>query len=132
MTTLLDRYGKPCAYLYNNKILSAGSMEVIGVTLGNCVFGKSGEAKGKIFDRVFYSLSGEIVATEIELQSMPEFDLVEVLFQGWNILEKIKDHLCPWITPNNKWIAVDIKDFLVLPGTFTVIRLKNNNALQQL
>ncbi len=34
--------------------------------------------KEKSFDRVFYSLSGEIVATEIELQSMPEFDLVEV------------------------------------------------------
>lgn len=122
MTTLLDRCGKPSAYLYNNKILLATSMEVAGVTLGGCVFDISGEIKGKIFNNTLYTLSGEMVAREQELLTFPEFDPIDVLMQGWKIVEKITDHQLPWITPLEKWFSNNIKDFLTLPVSISVIK----------
>ena len=132
MTTLMDRHGKPCAYLYNNKLLLAGSMEVMGVTLGDCVFGRSGEVKGKIFDKGLYSISGETVAMEEEMKTIPNFDPMHALFQGWEILEKIKDHSCPWIIPKNKWLALGIEEFLTMPGVVTIVKVKNNKALHRM
>lgn len=129
MTTLLDRNGKLCAYIYNNKILLADTMAVAGVMLGDCVFGLSGEVKGKIFDRILYAASGEIVANEIEIKSTPEFDAIAVLFQGWNILEKITDHECPWITPKKKWTALSIAEFLTQQGVVKVILHNSSKAL---
>lgn len=123
MTTLLDKIGKPAAVLYNNKILSLDNFNVIGVILGSCVFGKSGTIKGKIFNKTLYSLSGEIVAKEQELLSirLEQFDPVQALFQGWAILEKIKDHYCPWITATEKWHPNNIEVFLEQAQTVKVI-----------
>ncbi|MFT3704569.1 MAG: hypothetical protein QM802_19540 [Agriterribacter sp.] len=129
MTTLLDRYSKPCAHIYNNKVLLASTMEVIGVTLGDCVFGVSGEVKGKIFDKTLYAASGEMIATEVECKTAVEFNPLDILLQGWDILEKIKDHSCPWITPKDKWLSSNIEDFLKLQGTITVIRQANKKVL---
>lgn len=125
MTTLLDRTGKPCAYLYNNKILLATSMEVAGVTLGDCVFGISGDIKGKIFNKTLYTLSGEVVAQEQQLRTLPNFDLIDVLMQGWTIVEKITDHRCPWINPSKEWFTPGIEDFLTLPANTSIIKVKD-------
>lgn len=116
MTTLTDRNSKPMAFLYNNKILDKKTMQVIGVTLGDVVFGESGELKGKIFDKILYAISGDIVAMEAELQEVPAFDPIEVLFQGWKILEKIKDHSVPWINSQKNWLPIDLNDFLRSDG----------------
>ncbi|MFT3749058.1 MAG: hypothetical protein QM768_12105 [Agriterribacter sp.] len=53
MTTLLDSQGKLCGYIYNNKILLASTREVVGIILGDCVFGRTGEAKGKNYIKHF-------------------------------------------------------------------------------
>lgn len=130
MTTLLDRNGKLCGYLYNNKILSAGSFEVIGVILGDCVFGKHGDIKGKHFNKTIYSIAGEIIACEQVSYDIPAFDPIEVLFQGWSVVEKIKDHECPWIDPLQKWHVLSLENFLSQAGAVTLVRRTGKKMLQ--
>lgn len=131
MTTLLDRHGKLSAFFYNNKVLLASTSEVIGIILGDCVFGKSGDVKGKIFNKTLYAASGEIVAREQELQSIPAFDPIKALFEGWAIVDKITQHECPWITPKDKWHMLSIEELLTQEGQLTLIRRGNENKVLQ-
>lgn len=122
MNVLIDCNNKLCAYLYNNKIILPLSFEVAGIVLGDCVFGYLGDIKGKIFNGIFYAVNGQIVAMEEQCTQMPEFDIIQVVLQGWHIVEKIKDHECPWIIPAEKWVPVSIDDFLKHPAWVTVIK----------
>lgn len=122
MNALIDRNNKLCAYLYNNKIILPSGFEVAGVVLGDCVFGYSGDVKGKIFNGIFYAANGQIVAREEQYSQMPDFDVIQVVLQGWHIVQKIKDHECSWITPSEKWITFSIEDFLKHQAWVTVIK----------
>lgn len=131
MTTLLDRHGKLSAFFYNNKVLLASTSEVIGIILGDCVFGKSGEVKGKIFNKTLYAASGEIVAREQELQNIPAFDPLNALFEGWAIVDKITHHECPWITPKDKWHPLSIEALLKQEGQLTLLKRNTESKVLQ-
>jgi hypothetical protein len=114
VNTLLDSYGKPSGFLYNNIILLPQTYEVAGVVLGHCVFGPSGKAKGKLFNKTFYSATGEMLARE-QAGNTPTKDLniTKAMHEAWAILQQIKDHNCPWIEPKDRWASVSVKDFLL-------------------
>jgi len=122
MNAFIDRDNKICAYLYNNKILLPSGSEVAGVVLGDCVFGYAGDIKGKIFNGRFYAVNGQIVAGLEQGTVLPEVDLLQVLLQGWHIVQKIKEHECPWIDPTEKWIPISVDDFLKQNARATVIK----------
>jgi hypothetical protein len=122
MNALVDGNNKLCAYLYNNKIILPSNFEVVGVVLGDCVFGYSGDVKGKIFKGIFYAVNGQIVAREEQCSHMPGFDVIEVVLRGWHIVQKIKNHECSWITPSEKWVAFSIEDFLKHQAWVTVLK----------
>lgn len=112
MNALLDKSEKPIAYINNNIIFLAEDQLVAGVILGHCVFGRSGSVVGKLFDQTFYAINGEIIT---RLQSNPtketgDADLIRK--QAWELIQIIKDHQCPWITPQDKWAAKPITALL--------------------
>lgn len=130
MTTLMDREGKLSAYLYNNMIISARLNKVIGIVLGHCVFGRTGAVKGKLINKTFYSLSGEIISWEHEWPRITteKFDMMELQQDGWAILSNIKDHYCPWINLCQQWSSMGVDDLLLQTQTVTLIR-KNRRQL---
>lgn len=131
MTILMNREGKLTAYLYNNMIISATLNKVIGIVLGRCVFGRTGAVKGKLINRIFYSLSGEIISWEHELPrvSAEKFYVAEHQQEGWAILADIKDHYCPWIHPSQQWSSISVDDLLRQTQTVTLIRRKNREIV---
>lgn len=123
MTTLLDKHGKPSAIVYNNKIITLKTFEVVGVVLGSCVFGQSGNLMGKLFNKTFYTLPGTILGKEQELLNtqLNEFDPVRVLIDSWKILDKIKDHSTAWVKPTEQWITTPVESFLKQTGSVKFI-----------
>ncbi len=112
MNALLDKSEKAIAYINNNIIFLPEDHMVAGVILGQCVFGRSGSVVGKLFDQTFYATNGEIIA---RLQPEPtketgNADLIRK--QAWELIQVIKDHQCPWITPQRKWATESISMLL--------------------
>ena len=116
MIIIADRSKKIKAYLHNNIILVPGTMEVLGVILGSCVFGKDGKIKGKYFHKKFYSNSGEIVAMDYGSFDDKTIDTTIVLQEGWNLITNITNHNCPWIYPLEKWSFIEIVQLLRDPS----------------
>jgi hypothetical protein len=62
MTPILDQHGLTVAYLHLNIILNTEQDRVLGLVLGNCVFGATDSPVGKFFKDTFRNMRGEIVA----------------------------------------------------------------------
>lgn len=108
MNALLDKSEKAIAYINNNIIFLPGDHAVAGVVLGDCVFGRSGNVIGKLFDQTLYTTSGEIIA-RLQPQPVKETGNTDLIRkQAWELIQVIKDHQCPWITPQKKWAAQSI------------------------
>jgi hypothetical protein len=58
----------PLAYVHNNIILQPDGFEVLGVILGQCVFGTKEELKGKFVHKTLYNTSGEKIGEEKSLR----------------------------------------------------------------
>lgn len=111
MNVLLDKSAKAIAYI-NNNIIFLPEGHVAGVILGHCVFGRSGSVVGKLFDQTLYATSGETVA-RLQAQPTKETGNPDLMRrQAWELIQVIKDHQCPWITPQNKWAVQSISAFL--------------------
>jgi hypothetical protein len=119
MIVITDKSKKIKAYLHNNIILVPGTLEVLGVILGSCVFGKDGKAKGKYFHKKFYSTSGEIVGMDYGSFDDKTIDTNFILNEGWKLITSITNHNCPWIYPLEKWSSQEIVQLLKEPSTET-------------
>lgn len=101
---------KTIAFIYNNILALPENGRVIGVLLGNCVFGLDGQVTAKYFKHTLYTLDGLILAKE-DINIKPVvIDTIKLLNDGWQLITKIKDHSCPIIEPREKWTPVQISE----------------------
>jgi hypothetical protein len=113
MTVIRGKEDKKIAYLYANCIFSPGNLEIIGIVLGNCVYGRTGKLKAKLIDHAIYTTKGEKLAIEKPLDAdLPKIDLSKVRRERWALLNSIKNHDCPWIEPKEKWADYSLDEFL--------------------
>jgi hypothetical protein len=114
MLVITNKRNDTVGYLYNNIILNENAQRVIGVMLGNCVFGmNSSKPVGKFFDDIFRNNKGEITGeariTNFTLDKTYE---KTVLQQAWNILKNVKTHSCSWIEARSLWANGSFQDYL--------------------
>jgi len=105
MYPLNNRSGELIAYLHQNAILHPDSLEVMGVLLGNCVFDPQARMLGKYFHNKLYTVKGELLATsKPEPEPVPQkLSSQSWMRQTWQILDRIKDHICPWVPEKDNW-----------------------------
>jgi len=112
MYVLSGRSKQTVAYLYNNSILHADTLEVIGIILGSCVFGKDATVKGKYYNQTIRNVSGQMVAVESQEFFHPDFDKMQIMQQTWQLLMQISDHICPWVQEREEWSAQSLTELL--------------------
>ena len=113
MTIISGKEKDQIAYLHSHSILVPGSQEVLGVIIGDCVYGKKGVFKGKYLNKKFYSPEGELLATEDGSVNNNVVDFSKIRQQIWNVINSIKNHSSPWVVPKNIWAAYSFPDFLL-------------------
>ncbi|MEI6184297.1 MAG: 4-fold beta flower protein [Bacteroidota bacterium] len=106
MNCITDSERNVVAYLHNMMIIDLQQEKVLGLVLGNCVFGLKKEPIGKLFNNVFRHLNGEIIALldEEKLNSHPTKPIEKTfIIAAWRILNNVQNHTCIWIEENKKW-----------------------------
>ena len=113
MTPIVDKNGITVAYLYNNMILDTKRESVIGVILGNCVFGDAPQPIGKYFNNIFRGVNGKMIAVTGDTeQRHTNINELKVLDEAWKILKKVKEHVCGWIQEAEEWADITFSEFL--------------------
>ncbi len=114
MHSLYNRSGELIAYLHQNAIVHPDTFEVLGIVLGNCVFGRQAKMLGKFFHHKVYAVTGELLAREDEaVLSVPQsLNGKNCISQVWDIMIRIKDHLCPWVPEKETWSSASLAEFL--------------------
>ncbi len=114
MNALYNRSGEVIAYLHQNAIMHPDTFEVIGMTLGNCVFDPQAKVIGKFFHDKVYAISGELLAKKDHKPvSIPQYlNVTDSIMQSWQILTRIKDHVCPWVTEKETWSNRSLAEYL--------------------
>ena len=112
MFKIIDQNNELVAYLHKNLILLPEEFEVAGVILGQCVFGANGGLKGKYFHKTLYSVEGEKIGEQTDQPYYHQLDNSGVLQKTWQLLQKIKNHNSPWITPKESWAPANLSEFL--------------------
>jgi hypothetical protein len=113
MISILDKSGNTIAFLYQNMILDTSQQKVIGLLLGNCVFGKQVSPVGKFFNDTFRKKNGKIIAKlgeEITSKKPPKD--AQLSLQAWQILTKVRDHVCIWIEEKKTWTKQNFLEHL--------------------
>ena len=110
MHLIKDKSDNIVAYLQHMIIFNLDKEEVLGILLGDCIFGKSDKIVGKIFKGHAHLLNGEIIG-KVELDvEVKNFNVKKAqLLSAWDILSNVKDHTPIWIEETKKWSK---KEFL--------------------
>ena len=113
MTSIVDKSGETIAYLYQNIILDIRQEKVIGLILGNCLFGKKNSPIGKYFNDTFRKKNGKIIAKlGKDTSSKKPKNEPEIHNQAWQILSRMKDHVCIWIEEKDNWTKDSFLEFI--------------------
>ncbi len=115
MTSIVNKSGETVAFLYQNMILDMNKETVIGLLLGNCVFGKQTEPAGKFFNDTFRKKNGKIIArlgedVSLSLKKIPKD--AHLSLQAWQILSRVNSHVCMWIDEKKSWTKQGFLDYL--------------------
>jgi len=106
MNSIIDKEKNIVAYFHNLMIIDAIEENVIGIVIGDCIFGSSKEPVGKLFNNTFWHLNGEKMALlEEEILHIETIKLNEktLIIDAWEILNNIQNHTCKWIVEKNNW-----------------------------
>lgn len=116
MTTIVNDKGETVAYLYLTIILDVSQSKVLGLILGNCVFGQHTAPIGKFFKDTFRKQNGKIVA-KLGKEVFPQkpADEKKVLTDAWQMLSNVKEHVCVWVEEKNEWSQENFLQFLEVP-----------------
>jgi hypothetical protein len=85
---------------------------VIGLIIGETVFGVGGELKGKFHHKTLYSIRGEKLGEGTVANQTPVFDRGSLVNKTWQLLNHITDHGCPMIVSQNQWAGASLTDYL--------------------
>lgn len=104
MYNINKKDGELIALIRNNIIFCAVEDKVVGILIGDCVYGKSQGVVGKIFNSTVYLLNGEIVG-KLALSNKAGVKTIrkEQLIDAWSILSGVKEHTSKWIIEQKVW-----------------------------
>lgn len=102
------------ALIQNNIVFSFQDQSVIGILIGDCLYGKSYKMIGKIFNSTVYLLNGQI-AGKVEVNQAFKVKVIkkEHMVDAWSILGGVKEHTSQWITEKKTWSAKEIQEHLL-------------------
>ncbi|MCA6449716.1 MAG: hypothetical protein IM584_01500 [Chitinophagaceae bacterium] len=115
MTSIVNKNGETIAYLYQNMILDLTREKVIGLILGNCVFGKQTGPAGKFFNDTFRKKNGKIIAKlgdDVSATFKKSPKDAQLSLQAWQILSKVDNHVCLWIEEKKSWTKQGFIEYL--------------------
>jgi len=117
MITITDKYNRVVAYIHNKIILGIDRRQVIGLILGNCVFGRNATAVGKFLNNTFRTIDGLIAGKAVERPELHEIiepeTMMEIMNASWQLLSLVKDHNCTWVEEKNTWTNIHFDEFLL-------------------
>ena len=101
------------AIVDNNIVFTADDNRVIGILIGDCLYGKSKVMVGKIFNATVYLVNGEIVgkvgvSSKNDLKSIKKEQMIE----AWSILSGVKEHTSKWIIEKEVWSSKGLLECL--------------------
>lgn len=100
--------------VFHNCLIVPSSSELLGLVLGNCVYGRKGVLKGKLINRHLYNIRGEKLAVETNAITCPPPSNIEQIRENmWQVLRIIKNHNPPWVELQERWSDSDIREFLL-------------------
>jgi len=114
MYPIYNRTGEIIAYLHQNAIIHPDNFDVLGILLGNCVFGPQAKVLGKSFHDKVYSLKGELLARiEKTPAVLPQsLNVRKCIDESFQLMVRIKDHICPWIPERQDWASASLAEQL--------------------
>lgn len=113
MTSIIDKNGSTVAYLLHNIIVDEKQEKVLGIILGNCVFGGDKAPIGKFFNDTFRKKNGKIIAKlGKEISSKKNPPNAKFTLEAWQLLTKVKDHVCMWIEEKKSWTKQSFLEYL--------------------
>ncbi len=112
MAPLVDQFGFTVAYLHKNMLIDPRCTTVLGLIVGNCVFGYRVDPIGKFFNNSLRDIEGRIIC-----KLAPEFYTTpvnekELMAGTWRILMQIKNHVCTWIPEMHTWSNKSLSEVL--------------------
>jgi hypothetical protein len=101
------------ALISNNIVFTPDDNRVIGILIGDCLYGKSKVMVGKIFNSTVYLINGEIIG-KVEVSSQHKIKIIrkDHLAEAWSILTGVKEHTTKWIVEKNTWSKVGLIESL--------------------
>ena len=101
------------AIVDKNIVFTADDNRVIGIIIGDCLYGKSKVMVGKIFNSTVYLINGEIIG-KLEVSNQHKIKTIrkDHLAEAWSILTGVKDHTTKWIIEKNTWSNVGLIESL--------------------
>jgi hypothetical protein len=113
MYIVKNQQGDVVVVVRNNIVFSEIDNIVVGILIGDCLYGKSKSMVGKIFNSTVYLLNGEI-AGKVEVNNAHKVKTIkkEHMVEAWSILSGVKEHTSTWITEKNKWTSKSLLDHL--------------------
>lgn len=101
------------AVIQNNIVFSAEEHAVVGILIGDCLYGKSFKMIGKIFNSTVYLLNGNIVGT-VQASTEHKVKLIkkEHMVDAWAILSGVNEHTSQWIIEKKNWAQKELIYYL--------------------
>jgi hypothetical protein len=101
------------AVIQNNIVFSVHGQAVIGILIGDCLYGKSYKMAGKIFNSTVYLLNGQI-AGKVEVGHAYKIKVIkkEHMIDAWAILSGVKEHTSHWILEKKAWAVKELSEYL--------------------
>ncbi len=113
MYVVKNQQGEVIVVVRNNIVFSEVDNIVVGILIGDCLYGKSKSMVGKIFNSTVYLLNGEL-AGKVEANNAHKVKTIkkEHMVEAWSILSGVKDHTSTSITEKNIWAPKSLLDYL--------------------
>ena len=122
MRILVDEQGNTVAYLYKKAILDKSLSKVLGVVLGNCLFAKSDEPVGRIFNDTLRDERGHIIAKMTREHHVEHhLNTIDIRNGAWEIMMHIKEHVCAWLPEKKVWSSENIESFLNRKSSYAAL-----------
>jgi hypothetical protein len=123
MQAFYNHNGDVTGYLVEKLILNEKARHVIGIILGDIVYGRDGEPVGKYLQHVVYNSDGYKVARLSEdsiLTSVNNY-MAQIRDEGWEIIKHITNHYAHWLRLKEEWSPQPLEDILTPTHTAAVV-----------
>lgn len=115
MRIINNKVGEAVGYLVHNCVIHPGSLKVMGIVLGDVLYGNQRIATGKIIHHKLHDIEGNIVATlkdHPQLAHHLQIDKQRITEELWQLLMAIQSHSCDWIPEHHNWSHQSLQDLL--------------------